>query len=179
MALAVLAPSKQVGSPQMEGDVSYVGAHILRKVCSFFSLNIIIVYTFFADCPQNTGPLINHRSAGTGANSAPTGSRQWGESREKDTWRDRDGGWGDKANRRERPPVDDEYRSRGVGDEGRIKGGDYHDDRSGRMRLRSRSRSPGYRSNRRDGHGQKERRRSHSREQSGDHDYRDKRRRID
>jgi microfibrillar-associated protein 1 len=178
--------SKRAGSRLMEADVSYAGVLILRKVCSYLRWTSLMIHIFFSDCPQNTGPLTNPRSAGTGANSAPTGPRQWGGSRETDTWRDRedgrsrDGGWGTnrgtKADRRERSPVDDTYRSRGNRDEGRSdnrKDGDYRDDR------RRRSRSP-YPSSRRDNdHGRTERRRSRSRERSGDHDYRDKRRRID
>jgi len=142
------------------------------------------------DCPQNTGPLTNRASAGTGANSAPTGPRQWGPStnswRDRDDNRPRDGGWGDnrrpREDRRERRPVDDTYRSRDVRDEGRGRGRqdeDYRDDRSGRRRSRSRSRSP-YRSSRLDSdHGGKDKRRSHSRERSAEYAYREKRRRID
>jgi len=142
------------------------------------------------DSPQNTGPLTNRGPAGTGANSAPTAPRQWGVNRDTKSWRDGnqdrppDNGWGDSRrarnnDRRERPPVDDTYRSRDVrdsrrGDDGK---GDYRHDRSGQGRSRSGSRSP-YRSSRRGGgYGVKDRRRSRSR--SADYDYRDKRRRID
>jgi len=170
VALVALAQSKQAGSRQMEGAVFYVAGLISRRVRSFmYSFSTII--HIFLDCPQNVGPLTN-RGSGTGANSAPTGPSQWGASRDKNSWRDRDddgthnGGWEDnqrlKDERRERPPVNDIYRSR--------------DDRSGRRRSRSRSRSP-YGSRQSDS--VRGRRRSYSRERSAEREYRDKRRRID
>lgn len=83
--------------------------------------HITFIHTL-VDCPQNTGPLTNRGSAGTGANSAPTGPRQWGASRDTNSWRDRDSdrprdsGWGGnrtlKDDRRERPPMDDNRNKR-------------------------------------------------------------------
>ncbi|KZP32431.1 hypothetical protein FIBSPDRAFT_775220 [Athelia psychrophila] len=133
------------------------------------------------DCPQNTGPL-TARAGGTGANSAPTGTRQWGAKADSNTWKDREddgsrnGGWKEDRNlqsaKPSRPPVDDTYSSR----DNRDRGERHPQDRE---RRRSRSRSP-YRSSGGDrGHSAKERRRSYSRERSPVSDGRGKRRRID
>ncbi|KAF5361722.1 hypothetical protein D9758_007387 [Tetrapyrgos nigripes] len=130
------------------------------------------------DCPQNTGPLT--RPPGTGANNAPTGSRQWGgPPRDKD-WKSREDGeirdrnWRDDRDQ----PSRDRYRdSRRRDSRSRSRSPRRYDGGRGKRRSRSRSwsRSPPRRNH--DKEDKKERRRS--RDRSEELDYREKRRRVD
>ncbi|KAG6814427.1 hypothetical protein H0H92_007430 [Tricholoma furcatifolium] len=71
---------------------------------------------FRSDCPQNTGPLTERGPSG--ANSAPTGPRRWGNPPDTDSWRDRrddggrESGW--KVNRDEQDSRKDDRHRNGV-----------------------------------------------------------------
>lgn len=167
------------------------GPHLKKGVLTSYCLPRSVINSRFIDCPQNTGPLTTRGSVGTGANSAPTGTRQRDPGRDTQSWRDRndnprDSGWGDSqrpkdGDRHSRPPVDDIYGPRDVriqrrGDNDKR---DNRGDRGSRRHSHSKSRSP-YRGSQRDNNfSAKERRRSRSRELSAGYDYREKRRRID
>ena len=139
---------------------------------------------WFLDCPQNSGPL--PLRSGTGANATPTAPRNWGNNGDARTWRDRDerrAGDDRDADQKDFLQRRDDSRRDGRRDERPRDQVGWGRDR-GRERVvegcsihrRSRSRSPPRRRTPvRDGGDRRERRRS----PSLDHDYRDKRRRLD
>ncbi|KAI0935475.1 hypothetical protein AcV5_003892 [Taiwanofungus camphoratus] len=146
------------------------------------------------DCPQNKD--LPPGRMGTGANSAPTGTRQWGAKGDRKdgggSWRDRDDGQGrhnegradgDERDRRrtesrfrERDRWDEHERrawyDRDDGDRDRYRARD--SDRRRRSYSRSRSRSP-----RRDRWQEPRKQRRRSRERSVDEEHGGKRRRVD
>ncbi|KAL6305693.1 splicing factor, Prp19-binding domain-containing protein [Sparassis latifolia] len=149
------------------------------------------------DCPQNKDIPPGLRGAGTGANTALGGTRQWGVRDTKEdgrSWRDRDREEAPRADGRDRQRTDDSYiakdKVRSRWDELERKGGDrdagrererdrdrdrdsYARDRR-RSYSRSRSRSP-----RRDRQREEYTRRRRSRERSVEYDHGGKRRRVD
>jgi len=141
-----------------------------------------------SDCPQNTGPLSNRGPPGSGANSAPTGTRQWGAPRDSGHWRDRDDGpvtpdvrpkEPDREKYQGGPAIrgDDQRRdrdSRGARDNGG-RSMDNYDSRNSRRRSHSPSRSRSPRRSWDGDYGRNDKRRDRSVAQ----DYREKRRRID